>query len=181
MFIHEVLDTDVKWQHLKYEGDRFSKNLFFRPKMPEICRKNRFFGFLSRFHHLFFLIFCTKTRISNAQNMAESNFRENAGNILEIAVSFVRSFVPRSFVHMLVRRARSYFHYQVGPISIWLVSNFFAQRFILGMLKTWPSPIFEKKSFPAAKCRKCAGKTSFFALPRDLVIIFSDFLLKDAF
>ena len=38
-------------------------------------------------------------------------------NINDIAFSFVRSFV-----HTLVRRARSCFHYQVGPISMWLVS-----------------------------------------------------------
>ena len=30
---------------------RFSKNIFFRPKMPEICRENRFLGIFSRFHH----------------------------------------------------------------------------------------------------------------------------------
>ena len=37
--------------------------------------------------------------------------------ISDIAFSFVRLFV-RSFVHS---HARSCFHYQVGPISMWLV------------------------------------------------------------
>ena len=54
-------------------------------------------------------------------------------NINDIAFSFVRSFVrsfPRSFVRSFLRSflrsfvrsfLRSYFHYQVGPISMWLV------------------------------------------------------------
>ena len=122
----------------------FRKKLF-RSKMPEIYWKNQLFGISSRFIHYFFLTFCSKMRFSNAQNMAESDFREKifsgrkcrkyAGNrrfcrfsldffyifrcffshknISDIAFSFVRSFV-RS-------RARSYFHYQVGPISMLLV------------------------------------------------------------
>ena len=99
---------------------------------------------------------CTKTGISNPQNMVESNFwehffpAENAGNMPEIAVSadflfdffhifrcfffhtktlvisLFRLFV-RSFVRSRSRsRARSYFHYQVGPISMWLVHYIFA-------------------------------------------------------
>ena len=47
---------------------------FFQPKIPEICRKTRFFDIFSRFLHYFFQIFCTKMRISNAHNMAESDF-----------------------------------------------------------------------------------------------------------
>ena len=49
--IHEILHTDAKWQYLKFDGARFSINIFFWPKMPEICRKNRFLGIFSRFHH----------------------------------------------------------------------------------------------------------------------------------
>ena len=44
----------AKWQCVKSDGARFSKEIFFRPKMPEICRKNRSFGIFSRFHNLFF-------------------------------------------------------------------------------------------------------------------------------
>ena len=47
-FFHEILHTDAKWQYLKYEGDRFSKNFF---PSGRKCRKNRFFGIFSRFHH----------------------------------------------------------------------------------------------------------------------------------
>ena len=82
--------TDAKWQCLKCDRARFLKNIFFRPKMLEICRKKkRFFGIFSRFRHQFSLIFLLKMRFSNAQNMAESNFREKnfSGNMLEIAVS----------------------------------------------------------------------------------------------
>ena len=65
---HETLHTDAKLQYLKCDRARFSKkNIIFRPKSPEICRKNRFFGIFSRFHHKFFLIFCTKMRICNAE------------------------------------------------------------------------------------------------------------------
>ena len=45
--------------------------------MLEISRKIRFFGISSRFHRYFFLIFCTKMRISNAKNMAAFDFWEN--------------------------------------------------------------------------------------------------------
>ena len=38
---------DAKWQCPKCDGARFSKKIHFRPKMPEICRKNRFFGIFS--------------------------------------------------------------------------------------------------------------------------------------
>ena len=42
---------DAKWQCPKCDGARFPEKIHFRPKMPEICRKNRFFGTFSRFHH----------------------------------------------------------------------------------------------------------------------------------
>ena len=69
---------DAKRQCLKCNRARFSKNLFVWPKMPEICRKTRFLGIFFIFHHLFFLNFCSKMRINNAQNMAESNFWEKS-------------------------------------------------------------------------------------------------------
>ena len=59
---------DAKWQCPKYDRARFSRKIFFWPKLPELCRKNWFFGIFSRFHHCFFLIFCSKMRIRNAQN-----------------------------------------------------------------------------------------------------------------
>ena len=71
----------------------FEKN-FFRSKIPEICRKSPFLQILFGFFPLFRCSFSYK-------------------NITDIAFSFVRSSV-RSFV-------RSYFHYQLGPISMWLV------------------------------------------------------------
>ena len=47
IFIHEILHTDAKWQCLKCDGARFSKNIFFRPKMPEIMpEKPVFWHFL---------------------------------------------------------------------------------------------------------------------------------------
>ena len=71
----------------------FRKTFFFRPKMPEICRKKRFFGIFSRFRQYFLLILCSKMRNSNIQNMAEPDFfkrnffpAENTGNLPEIAV-----------------------------------------------------------------------------------------------
>ena len=50
ILFHEILHTDAKWQCLKCDGVRFCKNFFFWPKMPEICRENRFLGIFSRFH-----------------------------------------------------------------------------------------------------------------------------------
>ena len=76
IFFHEIWHTLEKWQYLKCDGARFSKNIFFRPKMPEIYRKNRFLGIFSRFYHQFFLIFCSKMHIRIAQNMAQSDFSE---------------------------------------------------------------------------------------------------------
>ena len=77
IFFHEISHNHVKWQWLKLDQARFSKILFYRPKMPEIYRKNRLFGIFSRFHHLLFLIFCTKMHIRNVQNTTESDFWEN--------------------------------------------------------------------------------------------------------
>ena len=51
IFFHEILHTDAKRQCLKCDPARFSKNLFFRLKMPEICRKIWFLGIFSRLHH----------------------------------------------------------------------------------------------------------------------------------
>ena len=45
IFFHEILHTDAKWQYLKYDRARFSKNVFFLQKMPKICWKNRFLAF----------------------------------------------------------------------------------------------------------------------------------------
>ena len=79
------------------------EKIFFRPKMPEICRKSPFsqilfglFPYISLFFHS-----------------------------ITLMISLVRSFV-RSFVRSLtLSRARSfvrsYFHYQVVSISLWLV------------------------------------------------------------
>ena len=65
----------------------FWKKIHFWPKMPEICRKNRFFGIFSKFRHWFFLIFCTKMHISVFPKtwlspICEKNSfpAENAGN-----------------------------------------------------------------------------------------------------
>ena len=51
IFFHEIRHTDAKCQCLKCDRARFSKNVFFRPKMPEICEENRLLGIFSRFHH----------------------------------------------------------------------------------------------------------------------------------
>ena len=59
-----------------WQSPIFEKYIF-RPKFPEICRKNRIFGIFLRFYHLFYLVLCAKMRIKNAQNMTESDFREN--------------------------------------------------------------------------------------------------------
>ena len=61
----------------KIWGRPIFEKLFFSAENAGNMPENRFFGIFSRFHHLFFLIFCTKTRISNAQNIAESNFYEH--------------------------------------------------------------------------------------------------------
>ena len=79
----------------------FFEKKFFRAKMPEICRKNRFFGIFSRFHHQFFLIFSIKMRIiallktwSRPIFEKKSFPAENPGNMPEIVVftDFVRTF-----------------------------------------------------------------------------------------
>ena len=75
IFLHEILHTVAKWQCLKCA--RFLKNVFFRPKMPEIiyARKTSFLAFPQDLVIIFFT-FCSKMRFRNAQNMAESDFRE---------------------------------------------------------------------------------------------------------
>ena len=117
--------------------------------MLEICRKNQFFGISSRFSHFFFRLFAQRCVLAMLKTWLRPIFKKiffpakNAGNcrfcrfsldffhifrcfffshknISDIAFLFVRLFV-----HMLVRCARSYFHYQVGPISMWLVCFYF--------------------------------------------------------
>ena len=75
IFFHENLHTDVKLQLPKMWA-WFSKKIFFRPKMPEICWKNRFLAFSRDFVISFSWFFCTQMRIRNAQKMVESDFRE---------------------------------------------------------------------------------------------------------
>ena len=81
---------------------RFSEKKIFRPKMPEICRKNRHF--------------------------------------LEI--------------------------------SSLVFSNFFAQRCLLAMLLTWPSPICDKIFLSGRKYRKYAGNRRFCRFSMDFLHIF---------
>ena len=59
--------------------------------------------------------------------------------------------------------------------------QFFAQRCILAMLITWASPIFDKKFFPAENAGKIPEKPVFGHFLKILPLVFSDFLLKDAF
>ena len=77
IFFHEIWHTDAKWQCLKCDRARFSKNIFFRPKMPEICRKNRFCAF-SRDFIISFLFFCTN-RHTQIFFISNSNFRVRPG------------------------------------------------------------------------------------------------------
>ena len=58
---------DAKWQYIKFDQ-------IFAAVIAGNLPENRFLGFSSRFYHQFFLIFCTKMRISNAQNMFESDY-----------------------------------------------------------------------------------------------------------
>ena len=52
------------------------RKTFFPAKNAGNMPEKPVFGIFSRFHHYFFLIFCTKTRISNTHNMTGSDFWE---------------------------------------------------------------------------------------------------------
>ena len=74
-------------QCLKCDGVRFCKNFFSGRKCLKYAGKISFWAF-SRDFIISFLIFCSKMRIRNAQNMAEAcHFfpAENAGIMPEIA------------------------------------------------------------------------------------------------
>ena len=79
--------------------------------MPEICRENRFLGIFLRFHHQFFLTFCSKMCIRNSQNMAESYHLFPAGNMPEIAafavLTFFLYFLFYFYLTLIIRQVRS--------------------------------------------------------------------------
>ena len=52
---------DAKWQSPKCDGARFSEKIFFRPKMPELCRKSPFLQILFGLFPYISLFFHTKT------------------------------------------------------------------------------------------------------------------------
>ena len=56
--------------------------------------------------------------------------------------------------------------------------RFFAQRCVLAMLITWPSPIFEKIFFSGRKCRKYAGNRRFCRFSLDFFLIFRCFFTQ---
>ena len=66
----------------------FWKNVFYRSKMPEICRKTRFFGIFSKFHHQFFwfsaqrciLVMFKMWRSSIFKIFSDRKCRKYAGN-----------------------------------------------------------------------------------------------------
>ena len=85
----------------------FRKNSFPAENAENMPEKPVFWQFLE-ISSFFFLIFCSKMRIKNAQNMTESNFRE-------------KFFYGRKWRNYICFHL-SNFNYQVGPISIQLVS-----------------------------------------------------------
>ena len=58
IFFHEILPTDAKWQYLKCDGGRFSKNIFFSAEnagnMPEITISADFLWTFSTYFFVFF-------------------------------------------------------------------------------------------------------------------------------
>ena len=65
---------DVKLQYLRCAGTRFSKKEFPGQKSRKYAGKTGFLAFSRDFVIIFFWFFCTKMRISNVQNMIQSNF-----------------------------------------------------------------------------------------------------------
>ena len=107
----------------------FEKHIFLDENAGNMPEK-LVFGIFLRFHYLFFLIFCSKTCISNAQNMAESNFWE-------------KIFSGRKCQKYAGKTSFLAFRRDLVIIFFWL----FAERGVLAMHKTWPSPIFKKIFF----------------------------------
>ena len=118
--------------------------------MPEICLKNQFFGIFSRFHHQFFLFFCTK-------NVAEPDFwkiffpADNAGNKPEKPVFWhFLEILPLAFSDFLHKDA-----YQD-------CSKHGRVRFL-------------RKIFSVRKYRKYTGNRRFCRFPSDFFLTFRCF------
>ena len=139
----------------------FEKNFFPAENagnMPEIA-------VCADFHRAFslqFVVFSHKNIINNnAHHKAWFIFQktyfpaENAGNMPEKPV----------FWHFL----------EISPLVFFY---FFAQTGILGMLNTWPSPIFEKNFFPAENTGNNAGNRRFSRLSFDFFLIFRCFFTQ---
>ena len=118
----------------------FKKN-FFRPKMPEICRKSASLQiFIGLFPNIS-LFFHRKTLLTTMPEICRNNR----------FFGIFSKFHPQFFL-------------------------FFAQRCVLGMLKTWSSPIFEKIFFPAEN----TGKTDFQHFLEISSFVFPDFFIGNA-
>ena len=74
----------------------FEKHIFPAENAGNMPEKPVFFGIFSRFHHLFFLIFRSKMRINNAQNIKLRNLIPQITNLRNLVISFqsVEIFKP---------------------------------------------------------------------------------------
>ena len=93
---HEILHTVAKWQCLECDGAWFSKNIFFRPKMPEIyAGKTGFLAFSRDFIISFQKCIIAIVKIWPSPIFKKNFFpAENTGNMPKIAVfvDFHRTF-----------------------------------------------------------------------------------------
>ena len=124
-FFSDFLHKDVYQECSKHDRVRFSKRVFFRPKMPEIYRKSPFLYIFLRLFTYISLFFSHK----NINDISFFIYSLVRPSICLLTHSFVPLFAL-SLVHfsgsyplynVYICSQFSNFHYQVGPISMRLV------------------------------------------------------------
>ena len=168
------------------------KNFFPAGNMPEIAvfaDFRRTFSYLSLFFHAKTLLITMPTikhgSIVNKTDFWSRNFLKIAGTAdfrRKNGISWISRVVlyifSWNFTHRCKMAMSKMFFWHFLEILPLVFSDFFAQRWILGLLKTWSSPIFEKIFFFGRKCRKYAGNRRFCRFSSDFFLIFRCFFLK---
>ena len=152
------------WQSPIFEND------FFRPKMPEICRKSPFLQILFGVFLHISLFFHTKTLLIAIPTIKHVSIVKKtyfwSRNCLKIAGT----------AHFRRKNSISWISKAVLDIFSW---NFSHWRKMI-MFKMWRSQTFETNIFPAENAGNMSEKLVFWHFLEILSLVFSDFLHKDA-
>ena len=154
-----------------YEWSWFSKNVFFRPKMPEICRKSPFLQIFIGLFPYILLFFHTKTLFITMPTI-------NHGLTVNKTDFWIRNFLKIAGTADFRRKnGISWISRAVLNIFSWNLAHWCK----MGTSKMWSSSIFKKHIFPAENVGNMPEKTVIWHFLEISSLVYSNFLHKDAY